>query len=273
MAGGPPRPRGTGCLLATLPRPERQKKHSHMVQRDILLLLAAAAVLELAVPLKIDIDDGERERDQRGAPPPPPRFPPPRWVPTWNLTQSTMIQPSSAGYFTPAHTWGLVSLDWTVARSVWLSHGRNRQDCEAVSTEGCRRLKASGLAHRCFVYHNMELALEWLESQRVAMRSPSKSGFFLQCAPRPPRHWLRCLSMVLVCDGSDRCVVRCMSDQPPSRYTDGFGHKNGTVYDELGRFGGRVMGDQYFCEGARARCFGFARLLHRPTAAALLRDR
>ena len=54
-------------------------------------------------------------------PPPPPPSPtcalsgvckPPTWVPTWNLTQSTVIQPSSASWFEPNHTWGLISLDW-----------------------------------------------------------------------------------------------------------------------------------------------------------------
>jgi len=36
-------------------------------------------------------------------------------------------------------------------------NGRNHTNCEAVSTEGCRRLKASGKAKKCFIYHNMEL--------------------------------------------------------------------------------------------------------------------
>ena len=33
--------------------------------------------------------------------------PPPTWEPEYNLTRSTVIQPSSAGYFMPNHTWGL----------------------------------------------------------------------------------------------------------------------------------------------------------------------
>lgn len=97
----------------------------------------------------------------------PPR--PPTWIPNWNLTESTTIQPNGDSYFAPNHTWGLVSLDWSVARGVWFKHGRNKTNCEAVSTEGCQRLKASGRASKCFIYHNMELALEWLESQRAVM--------------------------------------------------------------------------------------------------------
>jgi hypothetical protein len=78
--------------------------------------------------------------------------PPPRWEPTWNLTESTVIQPSSEGYFMPNHTWGLISLDWSVARSVWFAGGnRSNTTCEATSVEGCRRLKAAGRASKCFI--------------------------------------------------------------------------------------------------------------------------
>ena len=86
-------------------------------------------------------------------PPPPPV--PPTWSANWNLTQSTTIQPSSNGYFEPVHEWGLISLDWSVAKSVWMANGRNATNCEFISTEGCRRLKAAGKATRCFIYHNM----------------------------------------------------------------------------------------------------------------------
>jgi hypothetical protein len=34
-------------------------------------------------------------------------------------------------------------------------------------------MKAAGKVGRCFVYHNFELALEWLESQRAVMRDPA----------------------------------------------------------------------------------------------------
>jgi len=80
----------------------------------------------------------------------------------------------------PEHPWGLISLDWSVAKNVWLKHGRNRTNCEAVSTEGCRRLKAAGKAQRCFIYHNMELALEWEESQKKVMYEPRYADYFLR---------------------------------------------------------------------------------------------
>lgn len=77
--------------------------------------------------------------------------PPPLWTPNYNLTESTVIQPSSAGYFMPNHTWGLISLDWSVARSVWFTGNISNTTCEATSVEGCRRLKAAGKATRCFI--------------------------------------------------------------------------------------------------------------------------
>jgi hypothetical protein len=93
-------------------------------------------------------------------PPPPPPSPtcaldgycaPPTWTPTWNLTQSTVIQPSSPSWFMPSHPWGLISLDWSVNRQTWFTGNTSNSTCEATSTENCRRLKAAGLAHRCFI--------------------------------------------------------------------------------------------------------------------------
>jgi hypothetical protein len=66
---------------------------------------------------------------------------------------------------------------------------------EATSIEGCRRIKANNPKGKCFIYHNQELALESMESQRLVMYDPSKAYLFLQ-------------------------------------YTDGAGNKNGTIYNE-----------------------------------------
>lgn len=96
-------------------------------------------------------------------PPPPPTpvsptcakngnpCPPPTWEPTWNLTQSTVIQPGGATYFMPSHPWGLISLDWSVAMNEWFKGNTENTTCEATSIQGCRMLKAAGLANRCFI--------------------------------------------------------------------------------------------------------------------------
>ena len=77
--------------------------------------------------------------------------PPPTWTPTWNLTKSTVIQPSGDYYFMPKHPWGLISLDWSVANKVWFLGNVSNTTCEATSITGCRMLKAAGLADRCFI--------------------------------------------------------------------------------------------------------------------------
>lgn len=117
---------------------------------------------------------------------------------TWNLTESSIIQPGSAhsaDFFNVTHPWGLVSLDWSVAWNIWNKDKNPKTGTgEATSVEGCRRLKAQGVK-KCFIYHNMELALEWMESQRAVMYDPAKADWFLQ-------------------------------------FTDGKGHKNGTILND-----------------------------------------
>ena len=132
--------------------------------------------------------------------------PPPLWAPQWNLTLSTVCQPSTTGYFVPPpnQPWGLVSLDWSVASDIWHKATLNTSTIEATSIEGCRRIKANSPGTRCFIYHNMELALEAMESQRLVMYDSLYANWFLQY-------------------------------QTPS------GMKNGTIYNEPGG-----PGDQYF---------------------------
>ena len=130
--------------------------------------------------------------------------PPPNWAPNWNLTEASVCQPGggnanrynqTAGpghYWMPAdgHIWGLVQIDSSIAACRLGSradpdfsrpHPRSNETfCEASTRENCRLLKAAGKATRCLLYHNFELALEWLESQRAAMYDPDKRDLFLQ---------------------------------------------------------------------------------------------
>ena len=129
--------------------------------------------------------------------------PPPRWKPTYNLTLSTICQPGGSAnaqsYFIPPpdKPWGLVSLDWTTASQIW-EHGtsnKNKSTVEATSITGCELIKNSSNPNtRCMIYHNMEVALQVIESQRKVMYDPSKTDWWLQ-------------------------------------YTDGKGNKNGTIYN------------------------------------------
>ena len=123
---------------------------------------------------------------------------PPSWGFTYNLTQSTVIQPGASagpGFFMPNHTYGLISLDWSVAQGVWFPNASNTNTttCEATLRENCRLLKAAGKATRCFGYHNTELALQWLESQRALMYDPAYKDYFLQFLPGNPSKQVRAL--------------------------------------------------------------------------------
>ena len=136
------------------------------------------------------------------------------WDVDWSLFNSTIAMPeqpdnSSLPNFTvaPGHHWGLVSLDWTVGQGTWLNTSNlNASFCEAASAANCAALKAAGSVKRCGIYHNIELALQWIESARAVMYDPDKADWFLQ-------------------------------------FTDGMGHKNGTVYNDH-----RSQGDQYFID-------------------------
>ena len=134
------------------------------------------------------------------------------WAVDWALRNSTACMPELAGAlnnisFSPAHHWGLASLDWAVGRGTWFHPAApNTSTCEATSIANCRALKASGALTRCGIYRNIELALQWLESNRAVMYDPSKADWFLQ-------------------------------------FTDGEGHKNGTIYNQR-----RTEGDQFFID-------------------------
>jgi hypothetical protein len=97
--------------------------------------------------------------------------PPPPWAPEWNLTRSTAVQPWCGDAFSGARPWGLISLAWDCS-----ADGAE----EAAAAARCAALKAAGAARRCFVYHNQELALRWLESQRAAMDDGARARWFLR---------------------------------------------------------------------------------------------
>ena len=97
--------------------------------------------------------------------------PSPKWPPVYTLSQSTMVNPNGPSPFSPTQTqpWGLVSLDWNVASQVWNASGPHLARIEEVSRGGCRDIKKMFPQTRCFLYHNLELSLEAMESQRAAM--------------------------------------------------------------------------------------------------------
>jgi len=101
----------------------------------------------------------------------------------------------------------LISLDWSNAKDYWFNNvNKNLSTCESTNTQNALLIKQSSPGTKVFIYHNTELALQWLESQRAVMYDPSKSNWFLQ-------------------------------------YTDGKGKKNGTIYNEPIIYGDQYFWD------------------------------
>lgn len=103
----------------------------------------------------------------------------------YNLTMSTIVEPGgdvAPGYFSfPAERpFGLVSLDWSVANTIWHHDNQSESTVEATLTENCRRIKLVSPQTRCLMYHNFELALQAFESQREVMYDPSKADWFVR---------------------------------------------------------------------------------------------
>ena len=159
------------------------------------------------------------------------------WQVDWSLYNSSGCMPQLAGSvnnisFDPTHHWGLASLDWSVGRGTWLNSDLNKSTCEATSTANCAELKAAGKVVRCGIYHNVELALQWLESNRAVSEYCAMGEVGLA-----PGGW------------PERVFAPILAVYDPSKsdwflqYTDGQGHKNGTIFNQP-----RAEGDQFFID-------------------------
>jgi len=110
----------------------------------------------------------------------------PTWSPVWELNISTVMQPTNySGLFNPAYAakWGLVSFDWSNAMALWwdgTGRNRNKTTCEELLVEQAAKVKAINPKTKVFVYRNLELALQFLSSERAAMNNSSLSGYFLK---------------------------------------------------------------------------------------------
>lgn len=83
------------------------------------------------------------------------------------------IQCNTSGYFTPQGNYGLMSFDWSNARDVWSSNPTNATNCSQVLVEQARHIKQASPSTKVLVYRNLELGLQWLESERAAMANPA----------------------------------------------------------------------------------------------------
>ena len=127
----------------------------------------------------------------------------------------------STTYFVPPldKPWGLVSLDWSVASDIWRKPNQSESTVEATSITGCQMIKAlfpdSPLLHL-------------------------------------PQHGAGAAGLRVAAPSS--CTTTASADYF-LQYTDGAGHKNGTIYNEPGG-----PGDQYFWDFRVQDCGGLLRL-------------
>lgn len=104
------------------------------------------------------------------------------WTPDWSVINSTamMSATDSPDGFKPTNRWGYVTLDWQCGSNNWINADPAKTTCEATSAANCADLKKKGLVKYCGIYHNMELSLQWLESERRVMDAAHvKAGWFL----------------------------------------------------------------------------------------------
>ena len=101
------------------------------------------------------------------------------WETDWSLINSTALMNVDPDGFNPTHRWGLVTLDWQSGFKSWIRPTPAEIYVEAASASKCRQLKAKGWVRYCSIYHNMELSLEWLESERRIM-NPAHADWFLR---------------------------------------------------------------------------------------------
>uniref|UniRef100_A0A7S4IGH6 Uncharacterized protein n=2 Tax=Odontella aurita TaxID=265563 RepID=A0A7S4IGH6_9STRA len=106
------------------------------------------------------------------------------WDVDWSVLNSTaLLSTNPEGYYPPKErTWGWVTLDWQANRAEWLVDDDPKNTrCQQVNAANCAALKSEGKVRRCTIYHNLELALEWIESDRAVMDEEHvDAGWFLR---------------------------------------------------------------------------------------------
>ena len=112
-------------------------------------------------------------------------------------------------------TGGLVGIDWQISAGLWSKSGfPQTYPGELTMVQNCAQIKQLGQAFRCMIYQNLEVALQWHESQRALMNDPRLAGWFVSwhdaknvsngthfnsayggcsgCWPNPPWPWGAC---------------------------------------------------------------------------------
>ena len=144
-----------------------------------LLLGAALVVAASAVP-SCRSNEGENGRF-------------PQWNVTYNMQDSTIIQPCNTTGFLNASMYsqfGVVSVDWSNAKQLWV---QPPMSCEELLVEQAALLKAARPGVRVMGYRNIVKALPWFSSVRGRMDNAAYADWFLSFSPSSkPYHVPQC---------------------------------------------------------------------------------
>jgi hypothetical protein len=101
----------------------------------------------------------------------------PNWVPTYNMSLSTVVMPcNDSGMFdaTTTRSWGLVDFDWSNAKQIWANE--KPMDCQERLITQAAMVKQVNPATKVFIYRNLVKALPWYSQVREKLDDPNYSG-------------------------------------------------------------------------------------------------
>eukprot|EP00054_Salpingoeca_dolichothecata_P036770 m.8584 g.8584 ORF g.8584 m.8584 type:complete len:581 (+) comp7015_c0_seq1:40-1782(+) len=124
-------------------------------------------------------------------PPPAPPAPPcalclPKWEPTYNMWNSTMLYFCNDSGFhdlDDAKNYGVVVYDWSNAKDIWVNqHPMNDEELLTKQAEMLFEVSPSipGQQPRVWTYRNTIKALNWYGSVRVKLDDPAYSAWFIK---------------------------------------------------------------------------------------------
>jgi hypothetical protein len=115
------------------------------------------------------------------------------WVPTYNMSMSTIIMPcNTTGFFEPsaAARYGIVDVDWSNAKKDWAR--ATPMDCEERLVTQAHLIKAANPNTRVWVYRNLVKATPWYTSVREKICDPAYAGWFLRFNTSATPHAAKC---------------------------------------------------------------------------------
>jgi len=148
----------------------------------------------------------------------------PKWPPTYNMSQSTIIQPCNySGYFSPEFSgkWAIISYDWSNAKQMWAN--QKPMNCEDMLLKQAQATKQYSNTNHVWVYRNLVKALPWFEEVREKILDSNYAGWFLKFKPQGPYHVSNCTT--------EANITKCSQFYHDKEQTPGHPHGDGDCID------------------------------------------